>query len=114
GNFLGLANTFLWGVLLGYAFLRSGDLWLPIGLHFGWNCALPLLGTPLSGFNMAITGYTLHWTGSALWSGANYGPEASFLTTLMIPSLFYFLSRAPIRQQEAFLLRPRIEEEQLS
>lgn len=49
---LALINTILWGVVLGYAFLRSGDLWLPIGLHFGWNWALPLLGVNLSGFTI--------------------------------------------------------------
>ena len=43
-TWLGLLNTAAWGVLLGFAFLRSGDLWLPIGLHFGWNWALPLFG----------------------------------------------------------------------
>jgi membrane protease YdiL (CAAX protease family) len=109
-NFLGIVNTFLWGVLLGYAFLRSGDLWLPIGLHFGWNWMLPLLGANLSGFNIAITGYTLHWIARPLWSGAEYGPEGSIVTTLVVPALFYFLSRAPIRQQDAFLLRPQTEE----
>ncbi|HZU26731.1 MAG TPA: type II CAAX endopeptidase family protein [Bryobacteraceae bacterium] len=107
---LGIVNTFLWGVLLGYSFLRSGDLWLPIGLHFGWNWMLPVLGANLSGFTMAITGYTLHWMARPLWSGAQYGPEGSVLTTMVVPALFWFLHRAPIRQQEAFLLRPHDQE----
>ena len=110
-NLLGTVNTFLWGVLLGYAFVRSGDLWLPIGLHFGWNWALPFLGANLSGFKMAITGYALHWTAPPVWSGAGYGPEGSFLTTLVVPALFVFLLRAPIQQQEAFLLRSQTEEQ---
>ncbi len=41
---LGVLNTMLWGILLGYSFLRSRDLWLPIGLHYGWNTVLPLFG----------------------------------------------------------------------
>src|SRR5579884_1676174 len=109
-TFLAGLNTFLWGVLLGYSFLRSGDLWLPIGLHFGWNWMLPVLGANLSGFTMAITGYTLHWMARPLWSGAQYGPEGSVLTTMVVPALFWFLHRAPIRQQEAFLLRPHDQE----
>jgi membrane protease YdiL (CAAX protease family) len=44
---LGLANTMLWGLLFGMAFLNSRDLWLPIGLHFGWNFALPLFSVAL-------------------------------------------------------------------
>ncbi|MEP6963323.1 MAG: type II CAAX endopeptidase family protein, partial [Acidobacteriota bacterium] len=34
---LGALNTALWGSLLGYAFWRTKTLWLPIGLHAGWN-----------------------------------------------------------------------------
>lgn len=106
---LGLVNTFGWGVLLGYAFWRSGDLWLPIGLHLGWNWALPLAGAPLSGFTMNLTGYALRWKVGALWSGGDYGPEASILTTAMLLVLFLGLRRAPIRRQRAFLLKDRWE-----
>lgn len=104
-GWMGLFNTVLWGVLLGWAFVRSGDLWLPIGLHYGWNVILPLAGVNLSGFKMGITGYKMHWYAGALWSGGEYGPEASLLTTAAVGGLFCFLWRAPIRKQAAFLLR---------
>ncbi|MDP2996361.1 MAG: CPBP family intramembrane metalloprotease [Bryobacterales bacterium] len=104
-GWMGLSNTVLWGVLLGWAFVRSGDLWLPIGLHYGWNVILPLAGVNLSGFKMGITGYKMHWYVGALWSGGEYGPEASLLTTLIVGGLFVYLWRAPIRKQPAFLLR---------
>ncbi len=102
---LALLNTILWGVVLGYAFLRSGDLWLPIGLHFGWNWTLPLFGANLSGFTMDITGYALQWKIGPLWSGGAYGPEGGLLTSAIIVALLFFLHRAPIQPQEAFLLR---------
>jgi membrane protease YdiL (CAAX protease family) len=102
---LALINTVLWGVVLGYAFLRSGDLWLPIGLHFGWNWTLPLFGANLSGFTMDITGYALQWKIGTLWSGGAYGPEGGLLTSAIIVALLFFLHRAPIQHQEAFLLR---------
>jgi len=98
-SMLGFANTVLWGVLLGYAFLRSGDLWLPIGLHFGWNWVLPLFGTNLSGFTMRLTGYQMRWHTGPLWSGGEYGPEASPLTTLAVLLLFAALAKAPILKQ---------------
>jgi len=104
-GWMGLFNTVLWGVLLGWAFVRSGDLWLPIGLHYGWNVILPLAGVNLSGFKMGITGYKMHWYAGALWSGGEYGPEASLLTTLIVGGLFGYLWWAPIRKQAAFLLR---------
>lgn len=106
---LGVVNTFGWGVLLGYAFWRSGDLWLPIGLHVGWNWVLPLAGVPLSGFTMNLTGYALRWKAGALWSGGDYGPEASILTSAVLVLLGLVLHRAPVRPQRAFLLRDRLE-----
>lgn len=72
----GLGVTLLWGLVLGYAFHRSGDLWLPIGIHFGWNWALPLLGVPVSGFTMGLTGLAVRWQAGPLWSGGEYGIEA--------------------------------------
>jgi membrane protease YdiL (CAAX protease family) len=104
---LALWNTGLWGVLLGYAFLRSRDLWLPIGLHFGWNFTLPLFGVNLSGFTMRVTGYAMEWNVGPLWSGGAYGPEGGLLTCLAVAALFAYLRRAPVRRQTAFLLESR-------
>ncbi len=89
----GICNTMLWGVLLGFAYLRTRALWLPIGLHFGWNFALPLFGVNLSGFTMGVTGYTLRWSVGSLWSGGSYGPEGSVLTTLIVVALFALVLR---------------------
>jgi membrane protease YdiL (CAAX protease family) len=90
---LGIVNTVAWGILLGYAVWRTGALWLPIGLHFGWNVALPLLGSNLSGLTMGVTGYTLEWNVGVLWSGGGYGVEGSLLTTLVVVALFFGLRK---------------------
>ena len=108
---LGLLNTGLWGVLLGYAFYRSGDLWLPIGLHVGWNWMLPLFGANLSGFTMNVTGYAMRWKAGPLWSGGPYGPEGGLLTSAAVLLLFVWLAaKAPVRRQTPFLLRRQWEE----
>lgn len=103
---LGLANTMLWGLLFGMAFLKSRDLWLPIGLHYGWNVTLPFFGVNLSGFTMNVTGYELHVRLPVEWSGGEYGPEAGLLTTLAVGLLFYGLYRVPVRPQQSFLYHP--------
>ena len=108
---LALFNTFLWGILLGYSLLRSGDLWLPIAIHFGWNFTLPLFGVNLSGFRMGLTGHTLEWRASDLWSGGSYGPEASVLTSLAVIALFFALHRVPLTQQRLPLMPDLIDEE---
>lgn len=102
---LGLFNTALWGLLLGYAFYRAGDLWLPIGLHFGWNWILPLLGANLSGFTLSLSGYTMEARGQEMWSGGAYGPEASLFTTVIAIVLALWLWKArlgspPVGQPE--------------
>jgi len=102
---VGIANTMLWGVLFGYAFLLSGDLWLPIGLHFGWNWTLPLLGVNLSGFTMNVTGYAMHWRIGVLWSGGAYGPEGGLLGTIVLIVLFFCLRKAPILRQSPPLVK---------
>lgn len=111
-NYLGLFNTFLWGLLLGISFLRSGDLWLPIGIHFGWNWGLPLLGTNVSGFTMGTTGLILKWNVGPVWSGGDYGPEGGLLSTLVLPILGYWLWKAPIETEVPYLLLPADESTQ--
>ena len=86
-------NTIAWGVLLGCAYLRTRTLWLPIGMHFGWNVAAPFLGENLSGFTIAVTGYELHWRTGVLWSGGVYGLEGGSFTTLVVAGLFAALYR---------------------
>lgn len=98
---LAIANTVIWGILLGYSFLRSRDLWLPIGLHFGWNAVLPLFGANLSGHTIDVTRYTYRWDLLPIWSGGNYGPEGGLLTTIFVVSLFFALAKAPIAPQTA-------------
>jgi uncharacterized protein len=108
---LSIVNTVAWGVILGVAFLRSGDLWLPVGIHFGWNWTLPLFGVNLSGFTMGATGYVMRWTAGPLWSGGDYGPEGGVLTTIVLVPLIWFLMKGPIRHQKAWLLRDDEETE---
>ncbi len=92
-TFLAVVNTIAWGVLLGCAYLRTRTLWLPIGMHYGWNVAMPFLGENLSGFTMSVTGYELHWRTGVLWSGGLYGLEGGLFTTGVVAGLFFVLYR---------------------
>jgi len=92
-TFVAVVNTIAWGVLLGCAYLRTRALWLPIGMHFGWNVAMPFLGENLSGFTMGLTGYELDWRTGVLWSGGAYGLEGGLLTTGVVAGLFVLLYR---------------------
>src|SRR5262249_11897061 len=39
-NWFALLNTLVIGILLSLAYLRTRSLWLPWGIHFGWNFVL--------------------------------------------------------------------------
>ena len=110
-TWFGIANTAGFGILFGYAFLRSRDLWLPIGLHFGWNLTFPIFGVNLSGLRINMTGFEMSWTAGVLWSGGAYGPEASVLTSAVLVLLFAALWKAPIRRQSSPLTGPPAESE---
>jgi hypothetical protein len=106
---LGIANTAGFGILFGYAFYRSRDLWLPIGLHFGWNFTLPLFGVNVSGLTIGVTGHQMVWTAGVWWSGGEYGPEASLLTSVVLLLLFAAMYKTPIRRQVSPLTDPPAE-----
>lgn len=77
-------DTALGGILLGLAYLRTGSLALPIGIHFGWNWIQgSLLGFDVSGFQQA--GLLLpQLLDKPQWlSGGTFGPEASVFSVLI-------------------------------
>jgi membrane protease YdiL (CAAX protease family) len=105
----GIVNTAGFGILFGYAYYRTRDLWLPIGLHFGWNFTLPLFGVNVSGLRMEVTGHQMVWTAGAWWSGGEYGPEASVLTSVVLVLLFVAITKGPLRRQVSPLTDPPAE-----
>ena len=66
------------GMMLGAAYIATRNLWVPIGIHFGWNFAASAIfstevsgnGTP-QGLLDAVT------SGPMLVSGGEFGPEGS-------------------------------------
>lgn len=85
-------NTALVGVPLSVAYLRTRALWISIGLHFSWNFVLGYgLGLPVSGalFTHSILIPKVH--GAAWLTGADYGPEASVLATVVILAVTLYL-----------------------
>jgi membrane protease YdiL (CAAX protease family) len=67
------------GVLLAAAYAACRRLWLPIGLHAGWNLAqLGLLGVQRPGHTTHGV-WSSRFTGPALLSGGDWGPEISII-----------------------------------
>ena len=102
-------DTALGAILLGLAFLRSGSLALPIGIHFGWNWMQgSVLGFDVSGIGQA------GWLSPELldkpqWlSGGTFGPEASVFAVLVDVVSIVLLWRwkgVPVRFADSASLR---------
>lgn len=80
----GFLGTTAAGLVLGYSYLVTGRLWLPIAFHFAWNFALgPVLGFPVSGIPMK--GWIAQESvGPPLWTGGQFGPEAGVIGLVAI------------------------------
>ena len=78
-------NVFLAGVLLSVCYLKTRSLWLPTGLHLGWNWVQSSFwGMGVSGFHVQHSVFIAEPQGIEWLSGGSFGPEASFMTTVVI------------------------------
>ncbi|MGY1525093.1 CPBP family intramembrane glutamic endopeptidase [Streptomyces sp. MN3] len=69
------------GPMLGAAYVATRSLWLPIGLHFGWNFAASgIFSTEVSGNDTQQGLLDASTSGPTLISGGAFGPEASLYT----------------------------------
>ncbi len=89
-------GIFIAGIFLAYGYQTTRQLWLPIGLHIGWNFFEgPIFGFPVSGLETPAV--FLHTsTGPTLITGGRFGPEAGliFLPALLIGvGLIYLYTR---------------------
>lgn len=75
-GFIPWVGILLAGLIFSYAYLKTRRLWLPIGIHFGWNFALgTIFGFPVSGKTLpSLINQTP--TGPNWWLGGRFGPEA--------------------------------------
>jgi len=77
---IGALNIFAASLLLSLAYLATRSLWLPIGIHFGWNFAQgPLLGISVSGFEFSGAWHPIALSGPELMTGGQFGFEGSLL-----------------------------------
>lgn len=77
---IGAANIFLASVLMSLAYLKTRSLWLPIGIHGGWNVTQgPLLGLNVSGYDVGTDWQPVVLEGPDMMTGASFGFEGSVL-----------------------------------
>lgn len=89
------------GYFLAFGYLRTNLLWLPIGLHIGWNFFEgPIFSFPVSGLqSFRLLNVQVH--GPELVTGGAFGPEAGLIILPAVAlgaALIYLYSKKYHRQ----------------
>jgi len=84
-------NLFLIAVLFAYMFLKSNNLWLPIGYHITWN----YFQGNIFGFNVSGQSteslYKLNTPVKNIITGGAFGPEGGLVVTFIIIVGFIYM-----------------------
>jgi len=82
---LAVVGLLLAGLYLGSAALITGDLWLAIFLHAGWNLMEgPFFGLPVSGMEVPTSILRTSAPGADLLTGGTFGPEGGLVLCLLM------------------------------
>jgi membrane protease YdiL (CAAX protease family) len=85
---LGVIGATIGGFVYGTAYIATERIWLPFGLHFGWNYAEgPIFGFAISGGVVRQPLVHLRTIGPPLVTGGSYGPEgglAGFAARILV------------------------------
>jgi len=93
-----VGNSILIGIVLSIAYLRTRALWLPWGIHFGWNAALGFgFGLPVSGYRVFTLWLYTDAYGPKWLTGGNYGVEAAATGALAFAIGILLLWKLPVR-----------------
>lgn len=95
-NWNSTLGIFLAGIFFAYGYIRTKQLWLPMGMHLGWNFFEGVVfGFPVSGLDIyPLT--RIQVQGPELWTGGVFGPEAGLIVLpalLLGAVLIYFYTK---------------------
>jgi membrane protease YdiL (CAAX protease family) len=116
-------NTALAGLWLAIAYLRTRNLWFPLGIHWAWNWTMgAVLGLPVSGIERLTPHPLLRATdlGPAWLTGGSYGLEGGAACTLalLLSTIFIWRTRLISATEEMMRLtdqeNPRPEAQRLT
>ena len=85
GEWLPAVNVFLAGLIFCFAYIKSGNLWFPISIHFAWDVLLgPVFGLTESGKTDLGAGWKMFViNGPHLFTGGPFGLEGGLIVTLI-------------------------------
>lgn len=102
-DWFGFLNLLLAGILLGFTYIYTKNLWFPIGLHFSWNLFQSFFGFNVSGQDYySIIEYS--YATDTIWNGGAFGFEGSImagiLQIVLIICIFLFYNNSRDKLEE--------------
>lgn len=96
---LGLINIVFVGILFGCMFVKTKNLWMPIGYHITWNYFQGnVFGFAVSGINPHGV-YIINSLKDNILTGGAFGPEAGILTTIVIALGIIIVWKMPMKKE---------------
>ncbi len=89
GSWIPPVNVFVAGLVFCLAYVATGNLWMPIAIHFAWNLLLgPVLGLTVSGTGVLGLGWNVfEVAGPELFTGGEFGIEGGLVVTMTTVAL---------------------------
>jgi uncharacterized protein len=85
GHGLGPVSATLYCLVTVLVLRRTGDLWMPLGIHSAWAWGeVYFFGVPDSGYPANGHLFAASFHGSAWLTGGGFGPEASIFTIILL------------------------------
>ena len=109
----GLVNIAIAGVWLSFAYMKTRSLWLPFGLHWGWNFSLTtLFSFPTSGMTHPDRQlFVLEQSGPEWLTGGAFGPEGGVLATIaLVLCTWHFLKSKMYATPEGIITLDSLED----
>ncbi|MDF2538207.1 MAG: putative rane-rane-associated aminoterminal protease [Herbinix sp.] len=90
-SILAYVNLALVGVLFAYMYIKSDNIWMPIGYHITWN----YFQGNVFGFKVSGTDTKGIWTttyeSNNILNGGDFGPEGGLIVTIILVLSFLFV-----------------------
>lgn len=92
---MAVTSHFLGGLIYGIAYLRTNNIFYPIGLHFGWNVTQHLFSLPMSG-RLKSSVFNIQLPESVLLYGGQYGLEGGILSLAVRGCILAIVLTSPL------------------
>jgi hypothetical protein len=108
-TWLSTVNIVIFGLLFGTGYVLTGELALPIGLHFGWDFVQGFVfGVVASGKQYGSVLVLADDSSATLWTGRPYGAEGGLMgTAAFIAGFLATFAWARSQHRAALLVTPQ-------